>query len=72
MATSLLVKHGDYLAEQLARRRAARTESPRYVCRECDLAYTEEADSPNPSNYRLYKCPGCGHRLGILSPSFGW
>ena len=37
------------------------------ICRNCDLPYAEESDSPNPVNFRLFLCPGCGHRLGILA-----
>lgn len=37
------------------------------ICRNCDLAYHEEPDSPNPPNFRLFRCPNCQHRLGILS-----
>jgi len=37
----------------------------RPICRNCDLPYVEEEDSPNPEDFRLFRCRGCGHRLGL-------
>lgn len=37
------------------------------VCRACDLPFSEESDSPNPANYRLFKCPNCGARIGMVA-----
>lgn len=37
------------------------------ICRNCDVPYVEEPDSPNPEHFRLFKCPTCGHRLGVLA-----
>ena len=34
-------------------------------CRRCDNVMDEEADSPNPRGYVLFKCPTCERRMGI-------